>query len=721
MSFGTYFRAFSYAMIAVAMLALVLAGGLSVGLSLVFLVVMMGSWLLENTKWQLPERYGLGIVLLSIPLFYLDWHYQKALGEPTERLGVTALAHLIVFLSAVKLLQVKKDRDWVFLYLISFFEVLLAAGLSFSPVFLGTLTLYLLCGLSAVTAFEIQKARRSLAPTETRLLVPPDSRVFKKSGQRFWRTTEAARLPFVAVTLLLLIFVLALPLFLIAPRSGAAALTRSGGPLQKFSGFSENVTLGQIGQLKMTDGIVMRVRVDETQPLRDLRWRGVALDDFTGLGWRKSAQARQLDVIMEKGGFFKVDTTEALHRLTTQTFFLEPLESPVLFAAPRVVALQGDLPFVRVDEEGSVQSRRHDFERLMYKAFSDTTEPRMDQLRNDLRPLPVPFYRYLQLPERLDPRIGPLATTIILHANANNRYDAAKAIESYLQREYAYSLDMKASGPDPVADFLFNVKAGHCEYFASAMVMLLRTHGIASRLVNGFTAGEYNDAADAYTVRQFNAHSWVEVYFPDTGSWVTFDPTPPAGRTEPVRTGFTAQLQKYGEALELLWVQYVVGYDKQEQRSLATSLHNRIFDYGRMASTMLNTMSRYLNANVLVVVAGVIAFALALLLIFYGKRIWAWTRRGLDHATADGRNYSNVQFYERLVSLMEQRGVSRDKHLTPLEFANTLRSNDVMVITRAYNRVRFGGQKLSAIERKEVERALFALEGIEPRMNADKR
>src|SRR6185437_8701613 len=199
MNFLTYFRAFSYAMIAVAMLALVLAGGLSPLLAVVFLGMMVGSWLLENTKWQLPERYGLGIVLLSIPLFYLDWQYQKALGEPAERLGVTALAHLIVFLSAVKLIQVKKDRDWVFLYLISFFEVLLAAGLSFSPVFLGTLTLYLLCGLSAVIAFEIQKARRSLPATETRLLVPPDSRVFKKSGLRSWRTTEAARLPVVAV------------------------------------------------------------------------------------------------------------------------------------------------------------------------------------------------------------------------------------------------------------------------------------------------------------------------------------------------------------------------------------------------------------------------------------------------------------------------------------------------------------------------------------------
>src|SRR4030095_681099 len=136
MTFLTYFRGFSYAMIAVAMLALVLAGGLSPGLALGFLVVMIVSWLLEKTKWQLPERYGLGIVLLSIPLFYLDWQYQKAGGGPAERLGRPALAHLIVCLSAVKLLQVKKDRDWVFLYLISFFEVLLAAGLSFSPVFL---------------------------------------------------------------------------------------------------------------------------------------------------------------------------------------------------------------------------------------------------------------------------------------------------------------------------------------------------------------------------------------------------------------------------------------------------------------------------------------------------------------------------------------------------------------------------------------------------------
>src|SRR5215212_5126170 len=113
--------------------------------------------------------------------------------------------------------------------------------------------------MSALTALRIKKTRRSLVYTETRLLVPPDSRVFGKDGRPSWRSTEAARLPFVAVALLILIFVLALPLFLIAPRSGAAALTRSGGGLQNFIGFSENVTLGQIGTLKQTDDVVMRV------------------------------------------------------------------------------------------------------------------------------------------------------------------------------------------------------------------------------------------------------------------------------------------------------------------------------------------------------------------------------------------------------------------------------------------------------------------------------
>src|SRR3989442_3180468 len=292
MSLEVYFRAFSYATVAIATLALMLAGGVSGTLALVFLLFMVAAWLFEGTKWQLSERAGLVVVLLSIPLFFLDWHYQKTIGEPAGRVGVNALAHLILFLAAVKLLQVKKDRDWVFLYLISFFEVLLAAGLSFSPVFFGSLTLYLLCGLSTIIAFEIQKAKRTIAVSETHLLVPPDSRIFRNARRRVKGNAEARRLPLVAFLLLILIIVLAVPLFLVAPRSGAASLIRGAGGLSNFIGFSDSVNLGGIGTFKADTAVVMNVRIDNQHPGRDLRWRGVALDEFTGRGWNKSAEVR---------------------------------------------------------------------------------------------------------------------------------------------------------------------------------------------------------------------------------------------------------------------------------------------------------------------------------------------------------------------------------------------------------------------------------------------
>jgi protein-glutamine gamma-glutamyltransferase len=703
-------------MIAVAMLALMLAGGLHVALAAVFAAVMVIAWKLEGTKWQLSERVGLAVVLLSIPLFLLDWKYQSIRGEAPGRLGVNALAHLIVFLSAIKLLQVKSDRDWVFLYLISFFEVLLAAGLSFSPVFLGTLTLYLLCSLSTVMAFEIRKAQRGVKLAETRLLVPPDSRVFKKlAGSRGKRDVEASRLPMVAASMLVLIFILALPLFFVAPRAGSALISRGGSGSTSFTGFSESVRLGEIGDLKQNNQLVMRVRIEESNLARDprLKWRGVALDEFTGRSWKKSPAARRLVAAPLKGGVFHLGTTEARTGLITQTVFLEPISSSVLFAASRALAIQGDFPFVRVDTEGSIQSRSHEVDRLMYTAVSDTSEPDAATLRRDTRPYSAAD-RYLTYPKTLDRRVPEYASAVIRDAGATNRYDQAKAIETELRTKFGYSLQMRAGGPEPLSDFLFNIRAGHCEYFSTAMAIMLRTQGVAVRVVNGFLPGEYNEAAGAYTVKQSDAHSWVEVYFPETGAWVTFDPTPPAGRAEPQSTGVVAQLGKYAEALELVWFQYVVGYDKQEQRSLAASLHNRVFDYRRIASELFGRVKSRLagvSGNGMFLALVLLAVLLAILCVRVLKLGW---RRGL-RISGDSRESRKaaVEFYQRLMDLLERRGISRLRDQTPLEFASNLGSQEALTITRLYNRVRFGSEKLSQAELQEIDRALRDLEGTE--------
>ena len=715
MTFATYFKASSYAMIAIAMLALMLAGGLHIALGTVFGAVMVVAWNLEGTKWQLSERVGLAVVLLSIPLFLLDWKYQRMIGEAPGRMGVNALAHLIVFLSAIKLLQVKSDRDWVFLYLISFFELLLAAGLSFSPVFLGTLTLYLLCSLSTVIAFEIRKAQRGVKPAETRLLVPPDSRIFRKLvGIRGKREIETSRLPLVAASMLVLIFILALPLFFVTPRAGSAILSRGGSGLTNFIGFSESVRLGEIGDLKQNNQVVMRVRIEEPSPAREpgLKWRGVALDEFTGRTWKKSSEARRTQQKLIERGFFRLGTTEALKGLTTQTVFLEPLSTSALFAAPRALAIQGDFPFVRVDSEGSIQSRPHDLDRIMYTVISDTTEPDPETLRRDMRPYSPSEGRYKDLPVTVDRRVTDYARTTILNARARNRYDAAKAIEAELRSSYGYSLQMRAGGTDPLSDFLFNVRAGHCEYFSTAMAVMLRTQGVATRVVNGFLPGEYNEAAGAYTVRQSDAHSWVEVYFPETNSWVTFDPTPAAGRTEPQSNGLAAQLGKYAEALELIWFQYVVGYDKQEQRSLAASLHNRVFDYRRIVSEFFGSVKSNLplvSSKGIFLALGLITVLVTVILIRVLRLGW---RRGLtiSRGTREPK-IAAVEFYQRLMDLLAQRGLSRLSDQTPLEFASGLGSREALTITRLYNRVRFGSQKLSAAELREIDQALSDLEG----------
>jgi protein-glutamine gamma-glutamyltransferase len=716
-------------MIAVATLALIWAQALHVSLGLAFLAALILSWLLEGTRWQLSERTGLILVLLSIPVFYLDWSYQSGLklvtgDEIQTNALVSAIAHLIVVLSVIKLFQVKSDRDWVFIYLISFFEILLAAGLSFSPVFLASLTVYLICSVSTVIAFEIRKARRGLKPVDTRLLVSPDSALFRRAMRRSRKPghTEVKRLPMLSVGLLLLIAVLALPLFLMVPRAGAGVFTRSGGGLGGFVGFSENVQLGEIGTLKENNQVVMHVRIEDAGNAQnpELRWRGVALDEFTGRGWKKSIEARRTEQrVMERCGnggtgcgVFQLDTAEAPHRLTTQTVFLEPMDSPVIFAAPRAVAVQGPFSILRRDADGSIQGRRHEFERLIYKAVSDTTTIDPNVLRRDMRAPSAAYARYFLPPVPRDPRIEQLAAAMIRRARAYNNYDAVRAIESGLRNEYSYTLDMKASGEDPLADFLFNVRAGHCEYFSTAMAVMLRTQGIPARVVNGFLTGEYNEAAGAYTVRQSDAHSWVEVYFPSTDSWVTFDPTPPAGRVGSQRGGLAGWFGKYAEAFELVWFQYVIGYDKQEQRSLANSLNNRLFRYqGNLSNEFLSTRklsTRLLQRSLLLVAACIIG----LMLFFLIRRIirFGWRAALTGRPVAAGPASSAVEFYERLTRLLAEGGFKRGSYQTPLEFASSLRWQEVMRITQAYNRVRYGTHQLGPSESRQIEEWLRKLE-----------
>jgi protein-glutamine gamma-glutamyltransferase len=721
MNLETYFKLTSYAVVACGGVALFVAGGLNSIIFIIFCFALIAFYFLENTKWQISEKMGLLVIVLAMPLFYFNWQF-LAQSLSREQAGAATLAQLILGLSIVKLWQKKTDRDWIFLYLISFFEVLLAAGLSITPAFFGVLVLFLLFAISTVIVFEIRKSSRNIT-------VLKEQKIFrsKKKSKTIFKLQTSA------LIILFLITIIAVPLFFVMPRANGGGGLGRGNGLSGFVGFSDTVELGAIGKLQQNNQVVMRVKIDGAPPQQNLRWRGVALDYFDNKVWRNTAKNSKEVLVANKYGAFQTGSFKKSTDLTMQTVFLEPIDRSVLFGASRAVAYEGKFPFLMRDEDDAVFFTRRSSERILYKVYSDVSAPNINTLRRDAQPYALENARYLQLPENFDARIEKLASEIVKNAGATNRFDAAAALENYLQTQFGYTLEQKAgNSPEPLAKFLFEIREGHCEYFASAMTIMLRTQGIAARVINGFQAGTYNDAAGMYIVGQSQAHSWVEVYFPETDTWTTFDPTPAAGRESGAAGSgnfLASQFNKYVEALEIFWLQYVVGFDNQEQRSLVRNLRNNLADTQQSLASIWESIQNaaidwWLDARgdkgaattvwALLRLFGFLLFAVTIVFIvrFGAKRlrggaIWniiTFWRRG------NGDKTKVVEFYERMNRTLSERGLHRQPQQTPLEFAASLTMPEALKITEAYHRVRFGDEILSTQETANIEAWLKSLE-----------
>lgn len=717
------FRVISYSVSLIALLTLLVSGGIS-RLSAVFFLFLIGlAWKLEDSKWQISEKLGVAIIILLVPLFYLDYQFNLSGFSSRDAFTANNLSRLILALASIKLLQRKADRDWVFIYIISFFEILLAAGVGISPLFLFFLLLYLLSTFTAIIIFEIRKSSNSVLEKSEKQNVNLSNKVFEKS--------QLFKLPITGISILFGIFLIAVPLFFVFPRVGGAGFGSNIGGLSGFTGFSDSVRLGEIGKLQQNDEVVMRVRIksESNHQLDYLRWRGVSLDNFEGQTWRKSKFQSSENLVKTESNYFILDKTNDISKLITQTVYLEPIDTPVLFALSRPVAIQGNFEFISKDSEGSISTLRRSSGRISYKVYSDNDLPDESLLLNDNQQYQDSFNRYLQLPKNLDERIPALAKKIVTETGAKSRFEQAKAIEQYLQNNYGYTLDLKAGGNDPLADFLFNVREGHCEYFASALAIMLRTQGIATRVVNGFQSGEYNETADVYVVRQKNAHSWVEVYFPKTRSWVPFDATPSAGQiVGEETTGISGKINKAMEALETFWIQYVVSYDNNEQRTLFMLVKTGLSDVQDNLSTWLNLLQERLiewwhnvkgdngAATSLLAIGTALAYLIGTILgVFILIRLWRRIRKieiwkRISSILRRKKEKSIVEFYQRMQKVLAKRGLVRSASETPLEFAFALNMPQAVKITEKYNEVRFGEKKLSEEESVEIENWLQDLE-----------
>ena len=722
MSFEKFFRLTSYLAVFCGFLSLWISGAVGMVGSVAFVAVLIAAWFLEDTKWRITERIGTTLIVLTLPLFYWLWKIHFFGFANTESMLPSILARLILTLTAIKLLQKKSDRDWIFLYLMSFFETLLAAGLSISALYLGSFLAFLLVMVCAIIAFEIRKTARG---TSAKL-----SRNKKEIPALFADRVSFlnyGKLPAIAIGLIIAIAVVATPLFFALPRVGGAGIgTNNNGGVSTSTGFSDTVRLGGVGRIQQNDQVVMRVRVENydarTGPLY---WRGIGLDTFDNMSWSKSRASAKQPFSKDDRDVIQFDGTARREELVTQTIYLEPLDTTVLFGLPRIIGAQGNFNVLFRDLDGAISFPRSG-ERMSYKLVSDRALPSADRLRTDNGVYPVDASPYLQLPDKYDPRIDALAARIT--EKYSDRFDKAKAVEGYLQNNFGYSLELKAGGREPLADFLFNVREGHCEYFASAMAVMLRTQGIATRVVNGFQQGDYNDTADVFVVRQKHAHSWVEVYFPREKVWVPFDPTPAAGHTSGTYSGgIYERLSGYMEALETFWIQYFVAFDNQEQQSLVRSARRSFVEFQAESANWVNSLQTTLSewwaeargdrglqnsaiatGTVAAIVAGIavsLLFVLWLLRKIVKLEVWQRVR-----GRVGGSRASIVGFYERMERALAGKGIMRLPHQTPLEFASASGYSEAVKIAEKYNGVRFGERPLSPNEANEIDVWLENLE-----------
>jgi len=706
----------SYAVAFCGFLTLLVSGTFGIGASLLYLGAMAVAWHIEGTKWQISERAGTVLIVLALPFFYLTWRIQVFPVHGVDNAVAGMLARMILALSAIKLLQVKKDRDWVFLHVMTFFSVLLAAGLSISPLYLASFILYILVVVAAIIVWEnVSSAHRTLERKGT------------SEPQRTDRPSWG-RLTSVSVIIVVLTIGLAVPLFFVLPRVGGAGFGGSGGGVSTYSGFSDSVRLGGIGKIQQSDRVVMRV---ETSPSElsgsDGYYRGVALDRFDNFTWSKSRPQNRETLLADTDGKILVESSKPFAQLVRQKIYLEPIDTPVLFGQTRVVEVASGFPALYRDSYDSLSYPRTG-ERISYTVVSDISRPTAERLQADREPYGHDIERYLDLPESYDKRIFSLAQSIT--ANASNRYDKAIAIRDYLRSNYGYTLELKAEGDEPLADFLFNVREGHCEYFATAMAIMLRTQGVATRVVNGFHGGDYNSASGVTVVRELNAHSWVEAYFPKDDQWVTFDPTPAAGRnlSSGGFTGLSGQISKYLDALETIWIQYFVAFDSNGQAAISRGFRSAASEANSAASAFMSETAELIaewwrdirgdsgqSARISAIAYFLLAAfgtAASLLLIRFAFRFLktngrTWRRRffGIKSSHPDADAILN-----ELAELLSRQGYSRKASQTPLEFALALPFPEAEKIATLYNNVRFAGDPSSRSEsRTEAKQILTKL------------
>ena len=287
----------------------------------------------------------------------------------------------------------------------------------------------------------------------------------------------------------------------------------------RFGGFSQSFDINQTAEQTSANGNPIVLYVRSGQPIY-LKAR--IFDYFDGSRWKATLDLGNKQ-LLEHGELILTERDATIEAEQVVEVEVEVDLSDEIPLADRVSRLRFPSTVLSVDPRGLVRAPD---ELKRGTAYSFSHLPVYYQRRPTSKPLePAKLTPNKQLPELFDPAIHDLAREVT--NGTRSSYDRALAIETHLQTEYSYSLQsaFESQNFTPLSDFLFNTRSGHCEYFASAMAMMLRSVDIPARLVTGFAVHHYNPLTGLYEVRALHGHAWVEAWIEDAG-WVSFQPTP---------------------------------------------------------------------------------------------------------------------------------------------------------------------------------------------------
>jgi transglutaminase-like putative cysteine protease len=580
---------------------------------------------------------------------------------------VVPVVDLLLLLMAAEALRSLDAPNDVRLYALAF--ALLLASTAYRPgiFFLGAFVIFVVL---ATVALMVGHLRRQVERHGVREL---------PLGRRLLGTTTG---------LSLVILLVSLVVFLTFPRVSQGWAGRGETLATSIAGFADEVSIGEHGsRIYGNPEIVLRVEFPGGVPddVLDLHWRGRSYDHFDGVRWTRS------------NGLPPSSAPTRWYRdrwsgpLLEQQIYGAPLDVRVLF---------GLHPAVEIEPRNGIQplfDNAGDFVYWgsgspAYSVFTPTRPPSPDELRQaDSGFRPSGRY-FLQLPD-LDPRIQALSDS--LTAGLDDRYDKARAIQDYL-KTFDYTLELPASAREATLSyFLFQRHAGHCEYFSTAMVVLLRAAGIEARNVNGFLGGQWSQFGDYLVVTQNEAHSWVEVWFPGFG-WVTFDPTPGGGEGGSAEAAWFWPGRIFFDGLQHRWSKWVLDYSTESQTGL--------FDEW---SGFLQGNDRRQGSGSGGTDTGTGPWGLAVLVLAAGFGIW-WVWRSRSGGTPEVRMYLKLRRSCARARIPVPPGLTATALLDRLETTRRDAAGPARRVVDLYLRSRYGGERLAEPELREMKRSLGA-------------